>query len=216
MFHGTRDMSKQVCTYFITPKCGRLPHSFSIPFLYPCAFTLLYVGGVFIPCDASTTPHPAKFPGFSAFCCYLRRLHFWKNQVCGGQLCWRASNTEMVFFICFYRAVKQRVSSCVNVLGGVSLAAIQPFVLQMLSEFLDEHGLNMPPGPHTTLYRIDMNGSTYYSRKYQRVRKRNSYTIAYLESRKFAFIDCFLHVCNRVIAVLTLLCPVKVTCMHHF
>ena len=104
-------------------------------------------------------------------------------------------------------------------IGGVSLKVLLPSVLHALSVFLTAHGLDVPTSPHTTLYRIEISGSVYYSRTYQCVKKRNSYTIVYRDdngARQFAFIEYFLHLHQRVIAVLTPLRPLQVTCKSHF
>ena len=112
----------------------------------------------------------------------------------------------------------QRVTSEVRVLGGVSQKVLLPSVLQSLSTFLNACGLDFPPGPYTTVYRAEVRGVEYYSRAYQRVKKRNSYTISYSDNgtKKFAFIEYFVHLQQRVIAVLKPLSPLQVTCKDHF
>ena len=71
----------------------------------------------------------------------------------------------------------------------------------------------------TTFYRLELKGTVLYSRQYQRVQKRNSYTISYHDvdgSKKYAFIDYFVYVYNRVVSVLIPLHPIQTTCKDHF
>ena len=57
-----------------------------------------------------------------------------------------------------------------------------PADVEALSKYLRAKGLNVPPNPHTTLYRINFRGRTYYSSQHERVKKCNSYTIAHLDN----------------------------------
>ncbi len=74
----------------------------------------------------------------------------------------------------------------------------------------------MSPGQHTTLYRIEIRGETYYSRMYKRVRKRNSYTVAYCDANGAQHFAHIVLLNRRVIGVLTCLSPLQVTCKDHF
>ncbi len=120
-------------------------------------------------------------------------------------------------FSLLYRVVKQSVAPDVSVLGGVSHKALLPAVLEKLSVFLSAFGLDITSGLHTaTSYRIEIRGNIYYSRAYQRVKERNSYTVAYLSNgaKKFALIEYFVYLHNRVLAVLN---PLSfTTCKYHF
>ncbi len=65
----------------------------------------------------------------------------------------------------------------------------------------------------------EINGDTYHSRKYQRVLKRNSYTVAYrglTGAKEFAFIEYFVHIQQRTIAILASLVPIQTNCTDHF
>ena len=65
---------------------------------------------------------------------------------------------------------------------------------------------------HATVYRVELRGQTFYSRMYARVKKRNSYTICYLDRNRmlnFAFIEYFVYVCNSVVAILLPLLPLQ-------
>ena len=88
-----------------------------------------------------------------------------------------------------------------KVLGGVSQKIIQPDVVEKLSVFLN---VEVPHSLLTTLYRIEVLGSVYYSRAYTRVKKRNSYTVAYRSQVgvKYALIEYFLYTENKVVAIL--------------
>lgn len=60
-----------------------------------------------------------------------------------------------------------------------------------LKDFILSNNLVLPPTSITIVYRVELRGITYYSRQYERVTKRNSYTIAYLDTdgcNRFALI----------------------------
>lgn len=85
-------------------------------------------------------------------------------------------------------------------------------------EGLDELPGAQLPGAHVpTVYRIEIHGSVYYSRQYERVTKRNSYTIQYRDSDselQYAFIECFIIVHDKVLAVLSPIIVLEATNQH--
>ena len=120
-------------------------------------------------------------------------------------------------FLC--SVIKQTVTQGVRVLGGVSLQMPLPSVLSTLAEFLHSYGMELPQGQLMALYRVEVRGVVFYSRCYERVKKRNSYTVVYCNksnSRKFAFIEYFLYIGKKVIAILRELLPVHGSCKDHF
>ena len=58
--------------------------------------------------------------------------------------------------ILLYTVLKQAVTSEVNALGGVSLKVALPCVFYALEECLQTIGLDLPPGPLTALYHIEV------------------------------------------------------------
>ena len=126
------------------------------------------------------------------------------------------SKIVCVFSVC--RVIRQEVTPGVSILGGLSQKVLVPADVEALSKYLSARGLNVPPNPHTTLYRINFRGHTYYSSQYERVKKRNSYTIAYLDNgvRKYASIKYFLYTCQKVLAVLNPLLPLELTFSETF
>ena len=105
-----------------------------------------------------------------------------------------------------------------SILGGVTLKFVSPDVQEALMEMFEGQGIDIS-GSLTTFYRVDIHGTVFYSRQYQRVKKRNSYTIAYHHSAsttKYAFIEYFVYVQERVIAILTPLKPLHIACQDHF
>lgn len=71
------------------------------------------------------------------------------------------------------------------------------------------------------MYRLEIQGTVYYSGQYKRVKKRNSYTIVYVDKRRsktIAFIEYFVFIHQKVIAILKPLLPmhVHVSCKEHF
>ena len=73
------------------------------------------------------------------------------------------------------------MNSDVRVLGGVSLKVVLPHVLCALKDCLLSNGSTFPQGPLRIVYRVEVRGKVYYSNQYQWVKKRNSFTIAYLD-----------------------------------
>ena len=112
------------------------------------------------------------------------------------------------------------MSPGISILGGVTLKMLLPQMLSAIKECVQVEGLSLPDGPVTTMYRAEINGVVYYSRQYQRVKKRNSYTFSYLFGSEhlkcFGFIECFVFIHNRVIAVFKRIHPLQVTCHEHF
>ena len=116
--------------------------------------------------------------------------------------------------ICF--ATKEAITTEVSVLGGITLKP--PCDKDALTDFLHRNELAFPCGTRTTVYRIEFQGVVYFSKAYQRVKKRNSYTVLYRndEQEKFGLIEYFLFLHHKIIAVLKLLSPIPVTCKSHF
>ena len=117
----------------------------------------------------------------------------------------------------YYRIIRQAVTSEVNVVGGISLRPLQ-LLPPTLGLFLDANNLEHPPNSVTVIYRVELRGVMYYSMGYERVKKRNSYTVAYLDSdgsNKFGLIEYFIFVHNKVVVVLQELNPVS-SCKEHF
>ena len=118
----------------------------------------------------------------------------------------------------FYRVIKQAIAAEVGVLGGISLQTPMPCDAVALTNFLHKHELELPSGQLTRIYRIEFQGVIYYSRTYQRVKKRNSYTVLYQSDaqERFGIIEYFVFLHQKIIAVLKLLSPISVTCKDHF
>ena len=119
----------------------------------------------------------------------------------------------------YISVIKQTVADGVHILDGVSLQMVLPSVMSALEEYLRACYLELPTGQLLTMYRVEIQGAVYYSRQYKRVKKRNSYTIHYFDknhSKKIAFIEYFIFVHQKVIAVLKPLLPLHVSCQKHF
>ena len=112
----------------------------------------------------------------------------------------------------------------IAILGGIAFKIHQPTAVASINQCLSTEGLDELPGAQLpgayvpTVYRIEIYRSVYYSRQYERVTKRNSYTIQYRtcdSQLQFAFIECFVFLHDNILAVLT---PIIVseTTYHHF
>ena len=103
------------------------------------------------------------------------------------------------------------MNSEVTVLGGISVKLASPQVLHALKECLRLNGMaTVVFSPLKMVYRVEVRGKLCYSRQYQRVKKRNSFTIVYLDCtglNKFALIDYFVFASEHLIAVLIPLYP---------
>ena len=66
-----------------------------------------------------------------------------------------------------------------------------------------------------TLYRVELRGNV----QYQRVKKRNTYTVVYLDNEgqnRFALIENFVFIHKKIIAILTALSPLPIICKEKF
>lgn len=68
----------------------------------------------------------------------------------------------------------------VTVLGGILLKILPPLNSDALKQYLYSSELNLTSSSIAMLYHVEIKGEVYYSRSYQRVTKRNSYTILYM------------------------------------
>lgn len=130
-----------------------------------------------------------------------------------------ACSMFLKFLILEYRTTKVSVIPGTSVLGGVTLKVLSPNVHSALTNLFTAEGLDVPFGSVTTFYRVEFKGIILYSRQYQRVKKRNSYTVSYRDvsgSTSFALIDYFVFVHNKVIAILKPLQTIETTCKEHF
>ena len=71
-------------------------------------------------------------------------------------------------------------------------------------------------GPLKIVYCVEVRGKLYYSKQYQRVKKRNSFTIDSNGLNKFGLIEYFVFVCEQVIAVIKPLTPLPESAKSHF
>ena len=104
----------------------------------------------------------------------------------------------------FCRITNEAITAEVSILGGITLKVLLPSDADALAHFLHKNDLELPSGPLTTIYRIEFKGTVYFCRAYKRVKKRNSYTILYLDNgqEKLAIIEYFLFVHHRGIAII--------------
>ena len=93
-----------------------------------------------------------------------------------------------------------------------------PSVKEALEDLLGRNNMELPSATLTVTYRAECQGITYYSRQYTRVKKRNSYTVMYMDSgvKHFGLIEYFAFVQQRLIAILNPLIPVRTSCKQHF
>ena len=154
-------------------------------------------------------PKPLHTPNFKNFhryitsCVNFRQYSVWEKR-------YRFVTVTFNIILVFYRAPKQVIASDITVLGGVTLKTPLPTDADALSDFLLNYELRLPPGPLTTIYRVEFQA-------YERVKKRNSYTVMYCSNGQERFgIEYFLFLHNKVFAVLKLLIPITTTCKNHF
>ena len=117
-----------------------------------------------------------------------------------------------LYNLCIHRVPKVSVLPGINVLGGVTLKVLSPdahIALTNLFSTTDDQIASLD-----SFYRLELKGTILYSRQYQRVKNRNSYTISYHDvdgSKKYAV---YIH--NRVVAVLIPLEAMQTSCKQHF
>lgn len=150
LFHGTRDMSKQVLLFpyhFIS-----LPWWSILTVLFmQMAFSYIIMQGL-----------PATLPQFS--CCtntvstfadilYGKRsmlyMYTYLYHTIDRSFLW----WFMVLYTCFifHRVIKQAMTPDVSVLGGVTLQVALPCIMHALQEYLHVYNLALPPGQLVTM-----------------------------------------------------------------
>ena len=70
-----------------------------------------------------------------------------------------------------HRPAKVSIIPGTSVLGGVTLKVLSPDVHSALLDIFATEGLDVPSGSLTTFYRLEKNGTIFYSRQYQRIKK---------------------------------------------
>lgn len=86
-------------------------------------------------------------------------------------------------------------------MGGTSLITPSPIVLQRVNAFF----MCKDTDKLVAFYRLQIGSEIFYSSKYERVKKRNSFTVTYLDNcqqLKFGFIDLFLYIHGQTFAVI--------------
>ena len=103
------------------------------------------------------------------------------------------------------------LSDC-EVIGSMRVVAVDLHVRQCL---LRQFSVRCQRA--SAFYRATIAGRTYYSRLYDRIKRRNSYTVCYVEGGKhlFGFIDYFLSLSSSSFAVVTPLTPNSSHCYPH-
>ena len=196
LFHGTKDMSKQVHVYCLI----------YVIVSHICAFTLHSWRFRMSSCSASLQLSPSL--NYHLVQCLLLQIYSMERK---SKSCRIHDHGLTTFMSNLYRIHKQDVCTDVSVLGGVSLKAVMPEIVFVLGDFLQKNGHRLPLTPLTTVYRVNVRGTVYHCKQYKRVKKRNSYTVAYSDSdgtSNFGLIECFVVVDSKVIAVFHPLIPV--------
>ena len=119
-----------------------------------------------------------------------------------------------MIILCIYcKLKKQTVDNGIYVLGGVGLKTLMPNILTSIEECLQTENLGeLPEGALPTVYRADINGSLYYTRQYERVMKRNSFTVSYRDTEdthRFIFVN------HHLLAVLNTYMHFNLTSLFH-
>ena len=105
----------------------------------------------------------------------------------------------------FYRLRKQLLDSQHAIVGGMSVSSLTPDEKQLISSRYMTQCVGNIPDTVQTFYRLQQGNSIFYSKRYGKVKKRNSYTVLFKNTaskEQFGQILYFLLIDNLPFAVL--------------
>ena len=110
-------------------------------------------------------------------------------------------------------------------MGGTTLLFIHPTVIQLVNELLRHlHTSSIvscdPERRVRVLYRVEISGQLYSSARYNRVKRRDTYTVVYTNNNgvdTFGLIQYYIFAANKVVlAVIERLNRLSISCQEHF
>ena len=113
-------------------------------------------------------------------------------------------------------------------MGGTTLLFIDPTVIERVNEFLghlDTGGMSCNPARRVrVLYRVEISRQLYSSAHYNRVKRRNTYTVMYMKNDgidTFGLIQYYILVAEKIvlaiiITIIKRLERLSISCVEHF
>ena len=123
------------------------------------------------------------------------------------------------------RITKQPLTKNTAIVGGTTLLFIDPTVVQLVNEFLHRlHSSSImscdPERRVRVLYRVEISGQLYSSAHYNRVKRRNTYTVMYTNNNgidTFGLVQYYIFAADKIVlAVIERLNRLPVSCQEHF
>ena len=122
------------------------------------------------------------------------------------------------------RIAKQPLTDSTAIVGGTTLLFIDPAVVELINEFLhhlDTGGVSCNPARRVrVLYRVEISRQLYSSSHYNRVKRRNSYTVMYTNNDgidKFGLIQYYIFAADKIVlAIIERLDRLSISCLDHF
>lgn len=120
---------------------------------------------------------------------------------------------------------KQPLTNSTAIVGGTTLLFIDPTVIQLVNEFLRHlHTRSVlsfnPERRVRVLYRVEISGQLYSSAHYNRVKRRNTYTVMYTNNNDidtFGLVQYYIFVADKIVlAVIERLNRLPISCQEHF
>ena len=130
-----------------------------------------------------------------------------------------------IFFFNPNRITKQPLTKNTAIVGGTTLLFIDPTVVQLVNEFLHRlHSSSImscdPERRVRVLYRVEISGQLYSSAHYNRVKRRNTYTVMYTNNNgidTFGLVQYYIFAADKIVlAVIERLNRLPVSCQEHF
>lgn len=112
------------------------------------------------------------------------------------------------FLLCIHtcRVTKQLICNPnIWIVGGTSLITPASSVLQCITAILPDSASQPVPNQLVAFFRLQIVKELYYSSKYGRVSKQNSYTVSYLDhskQKRFGFIQYYLYINGTALVVI--------------
>ena len=166
-------------------------------------------------------PLVEKLQESSPHVCSMGRTLFGKKRY--GTLLFTDHCCDLQHF--FFRISKQPLTENTAIVGGTTLLFLDPTVVHLVNEFLhciDANGVILctPERRVRVLYRVEISGQLYSSAHYNRVKRRNTYTVMYTDNDgidTFGFVQYYILAMDKIVlAVIERLNRLSVSCQEHY
>ena len=130
---------------------------------------------------------------------------------------------SLMYYLYPNRIAKQPLTGSTAIVGGTTLLFIDPTVIERVNEFLGHlgtGGMSCNPARRVrVLYRVEISRQLYSSAHYNRVKRRNTYTVMYTNDGidTFGLIQYYILVADKIVlAIIERLERLSISCVEHF